>query len=706
MPLAVTTRVARRSSLRADATITASASASTALSSTETTAAVRRTATVARQRLERGNQVQLRRGTGLGKLELCDDLSAEAPTAMLAVRSSVALLVQTMAWRNFNVHSARKDHALADVAVLRVLRPCVDEPLKARLVTDAADALVYSERHRNKDIPAYGVCLGRFDGSPVRGAGLYEHVVTTLAAAGLLKGMHAHMVGKAELKYVNWAAASKGGGDEPEPDGAGAVVESVGHIVHAARAARGGSPGWTSRGKGRGRSAARTPKHKGVPPLVQSRGNGRARGAAPKVTAERTTAREQLEVGGGSGSGSGGGRFYAAWADKLKAVGIDPQRSMTTPPHSDSGPQALNGAFLPGEVITVNTNPDDIKVHLRAVVGVAGDPLLMMVQTPTYGADGAHDGGWAIKSYPIGVGEIFVFEANAGVFLKHAAAVAPSGAASDGGCTTYAVFDIALADSPPNKATWAMPPPTVLAAPIADASWQPPDSADTSMEYWAKHREEQSAFSFLSEAQQLKVTEHKVAIHVARREARAGVNGQLPATAVAPTALLQALLQEGRKERGIVGEQESAASFLNEDKLEQLALAIAEGRKDDAMALIKEGRKAREEKSAASFLNDDKLEQLTLALAEGRKEDAMALIKEGRKAREEKSAAACLNGEDYDALERAHADGRTPDVERLYEKGRKARTDLAAAACLDAEDAAKLALARKEGRTADVKRLL
>ena len=127
----------------------------------------------------------------------------------------------------------------------------------------------------------------------------------------------AHMVGKAELKYVNWAAASKGSGDEPEPDGAGAVVESVGHIVHAARAAHGGSPGWTSRGKGRGRSAARTPKHKGVPPLVQSRGKGRVRGAAPKVTAERTTAREQLEVGGGSGSGGGGGRFYAAWAEEV-----------------------------------------------------------------------------------------------------------------------------------------------------------------------------------------------------------------------------------------------------------------------------------------------------------------------------------------------------------------------------------------------------
>ena len=101
MPPAVTTRVARRSSLRADATITASASASAAAAA-ETTAAVRRAATVARQRLERDNQVELRRGTGLGKLELGDDLSAEAPTAMDVV-SSVALLVQTMAWRKFSV---------------------------------------------------------------------------------------------------------------------------------------------------------------------------------------------------------------------------------------------------------------------------------------------------------------------------------------------------------------------------------------------------------------------------------------------------------------------------------------------------------------------------------------------------------------------------------------------------------------------------
>ena len=77
MPPAVSTRVARRSSLRADATITASAAAAA-----ETTAVgardVRRAATVARQRLERDNKVELRRGTGLGKLEL-----GEAPAAAL-----------------------------------------------------------------------------------------------------------------------------------------------------------------------------------------------------------------------------------------------------------------------------------------------------------------------------------------------------------------------------------------------------------------------------------------------------------------------------------------------------------------------------------------------------------------------------------------------------------------------------------------------
>ena len=44
------------------------------------------------------NQVGLRRGTGLGKLELCDALSAEAPTAMHDVVPSVAHPLQTIAW--------------------------------------------------------------------------------------------------------------------------------------------------------------------------------------------------------------------------------------------------------------------------------------------------------------------------------------------------------------------------------------------------------------------------------------------------------------------------------------------------------------------------------------------------------------------------------------------------------------------------------
>ena len=78
-----------------------------------------------------------------------------------------------------------------------------------------------SSRHANKFLPALGVCLGRFDGSPVRDAGMFEHVVATMKRAGLLKGKYAHLVGKAELKYVNYAAAPKGGGSEPEPDGAG-----------------------------------------------------------------------------------------------------------------------------------------------------------------------------------------------------------------------------------------------------------------------------------------------------------------------------------------------------------------------------------------------------------------------------------------------------------------------------------------------------
>ena len=85
-----------------------------------------------------------------------------------------------------------------------------------------------SSRHANKFLPALGVCLGRFDGSPVRGAGMFEHVVATMKRAGLLKGKYAHLVGKAELKYVNYAAAPKGGGSEPEPDGAGSSWASPG----------------------------------------------------------------------------------------------------------------------------------------------------------------------------------------------------------------------------------------------------------------------------------------------------------------------------------------------------------------------------------------------------------------------------------------------------------------------------------------------
>ena len=160
------------------------------------------------------------RGVGLGALKLRDEPSAEAPTAMDVVRSEVHLL-QTFTYVNFNVHSAQKHHALADEARFYVLRPEVSPALKALLEMFAADAFMYSRRHRNKFLPALGVCLGRFDGSPVRGAGMFEHVVATMNGAGLLEGKYAHLVGKAELKYVNYAAAPKGGGSEPEPDGAG-----------------------------------------------------------------------------------------------------------------------------------------------------------------------------------------------------------------------------------------------------------------------------------------------------------------------------------------------------------------------------------------------------------------------------------------------------------------------------------------------------
>jgi len=186
------------------------------------------------------------------------------------------------------------------------------------------------------------------------------------------------------------------------------------------------------------------------------------------------------------------------------------------------------------------------------------------------------------------------------------------------------------------------------------------------MAYWAKYREERSALSFLSPEQQRDATTLEAAIHVERREARASANGQLPATAVALTAQLKALLKKGRRERGLVGEEASAESFLDARELEQLASARAEGREAAVMALIMEGRKGREEASAA----------------------------------------ACLNAEDHDELERARADGLTADVERLLAKGRKARSDLGAVACLEPEDKIEYESALDEGRMGDVERLL
>ena len=91
MPRPVSARVARQSSRGVDVTT----SATSTVDADAPAAAyreVREDAAVVRQRKERGSQVALRRGVGLGTLELRGEPSAEAPAAMDVVRSVVHLL--------------------------------------------------------------------------------------------------------------------------------------------------------------------------------------------------------------------------------------------------------------------------------------------------------------------------------------------------------------------------------------------------------------------------------------------------------------------------------------------------------------------------------------------------------------------------------------------------------------------------------------
>jgi hypothetical protein len=175
---------------------------------------------------------------------------------------------------------------------------------------------------------------------------------------------------------------------------------------------------------------------------------------------------------------------------------------------------------------------------------------------------------------------------------------------------------------------------------------------------------------------------------------------------VALTAQLKALLKKGRRERGLVGEEASAESFLDARELEQLASARAEGREAAVMALLMEGRKGREEASAAACLNAEDHDELERARADGLTADVERLLAKGRTARGHLGVATWLDDKDHDELERARAENQTGVVNRLMKKAGKAFSDNGAVSCLEDADKIEYESALAEGRMGDVDRLL
>ena len=119
-----------------------------------------------------------------------------------------------------------------------------------------------------------------------------------------------------------------------------------------------------------------------------------------------------------------------------------------------------------------------------------------MVDGPTHDDYGTHV-DWKIETHELDVGDVWLFEANAGALLKHAAAVRPGALSHGGGAISYVVFDLHLSTTAPMGIA-RPPPPSLPVCSLASPDWWPDDFEAHSMEFWAAYREERSAFSFLS----------------------------------------------------------------------------------------------------------------------------------------------------------------------------------------------------------------
>ena len=283
-------------------------------------------------------------------------------------------------------------------------------------------------------------------------------------------------------------------------------------------------------------------------------------------------------------------KLGSEWREALIANGVDYKHCIAAVPHRDSGVQALNKVFVPGELVTINDNVDDVAVNFRVVMVLPGsDDMLMLVDSPTHGPDGTHD-GWRIETVRLKAGDMFIFGdgspegALAGAALKHMAAVVRSDAAaaggqagsepaavSSGGCLAYLVVDLGLCDSAPEGVPAPAPPPPLDAPAIPREgmrAWGHLDSEGTSNKFWSQRREELSAISFLTKARKRLWFQAEIERFDLRRQHGVRESGCLPKTASAQQceSHMQSLLAEGRTLRSDAG----AATFLTEEQKQQL----------------------------------------------------------------------------------------------------------------------------------------
>ena len=183
--------------------------------------------------------------------------------------------IERIPFSNFHHHSIEKDNCYVDTCSCTILRGATSMEEHRKMKSDAADAFMYGRRYACEGLPAQSVNLGRFDGRPVLGRTLFDHVVRRMKDEGLIgAGLTATLVGKSELKRVSY------GGQTP----------------------------W--------------------------------------------------ELTGSHGI------FDRKWGDAAHKAGCDPEQSMTTPPHRDSGVQHQNAVFVRGGgTITINKDPKAVQVR-------------------------------------------------------------------------------------------------------------------------------------------------------------------------------------------------------------------------------------------------------------------------------------------------------------------------------------------------------